>query len=121
MNISKKIAKGLDKVSCLFDILSYRIYKEPTKKYNTPNKIYWDNITPSITIKDGQYYNLQISEDVGEEIEPGLWERVAVFLFTPNRKKHEHYHIDLDIEEAKALRNWLNDFIETPNESGLMK
>jgi hypothetical protein len=36
----------------------------------------------------------------------------AVFLYIPDRNKDKHYHIPLNLQEAKTLRNWLDKFIE---------
>lgn len=34
-------------------------------------------------------------------------------LFTPNKDEFEHYHIALNVEQAKALKNWLNNWINS--------
>lgn len=50
--------------------------------------------------------NLQINIEEMDEF-------VAMLLFTPDMDdKNEHYHIELTKENAKPLRDWLNEFLE---------
>ena len=62
-------------------------------------------------IREGQTNNLDISWDY--ENDPNdLKQRKAVFLFTPDMKNAmEHYHIELDQQQANVLRKWLNQFL----------
>jgi hypothetical protein len=54
--------------------------------------------------------NLLIDED-----ESGVednWFPVVVLTYSPNLKDFLHYHIELSLEQAEILKNWLNKFIE---------
>ncbi len=64
----------------------------------------------ALKIRDDQQYNLMISEDTGRDSD----EPVAVLLFTPDmRKLMEHYHIELSVEHASKLHEWLGRFLRT--------
>lgn len=60
-------------------------------------------------IRDTERDNLQISEDVA--IDDGA--PIAVLLFTPDMADtSEHHHIELDREQAAALKQWLHEYLE---------
>ena len=39
-------------------------------------------------------------------------ERVGMFLYVPSEAAQDHDHIAFDLNEAKILKEWLNDYIE---------
>lgn len=59
-------------------------------------------------IKPDRCGNLDISRDTGFTDD----EHLAVFLFTPNMNKEHHYHIDLSVEQAEVLADWLTKFVK---------
>lgn len=59
-------------------------------------------------IRDTERDNLQISEDTDFDEKP-----IAVLLFTPDMDNtSEHHHIELDREQATALKQWLHEYLE---------
>ena len=55
------------------------------------------------SIKETVLDNLSISVDTGYDENP-----IAVLLYTPDMNKSEnHFHIQLDLKEAKTLSSWL--------------
>lgn len=69
-------------------------------------------------IIDSDVDNLSISMDeihrIGLESKDG--EIGPVFLYTPDMSdKKNHYHISLNLQEAKLLRDWLNNLLADPN------
>jgi hypothetical protein len=60
-------------------------------------------------IIDHKFELLSISRDHGTQIE----EMHPVLLYVPNRGGENHYHIELTNEEAKKLRDWLNEYFTT--------
>lgn len=66
----------------------------------------------STDIRDGDVDNLGISWDYDDDPLDKA-QRQAVFLYTPWMKDtNVHYHISLNREEARKLRDWLTDFVE---------
>jgi hypothetical protein len=60
----------------------------------------------TVTIKPGEFYNLQMSLDYDEDPE----DKHPVLLFTPDMNdKGHHFHIALKREEAERLFAWLSD------------
>ena len=60
-------------------------------------------------ITDRIYDNLMISWDTSYE---GGESRIAMLLYTPTMNNtKEHYHIDLDKDDARVLRDGLNDYL----------
>ena len=64
----------------------------------------------ALTVKGGKLNNLSISWDYESDPDDKS-QRVPSLLVTPNRKKFEHYHIDLNRKQAKKLKNWLTWFL----------
>lgn len=76
---------------------------------------YKDSRWGGTTIRDEECDNLQISWDYEDREQT---QRRAVLLYTPwlpkNKKKNQdidHSHIELNREQARELRDWLNDFL----------
>ncbi len=62
----------------------------------------------ALTIREPDTDNLIISEDTNLDDEP-----IAVLLYTPHLgNKNNHYHIELNREQAIQLKSWLDGFIE---------
>ena len=55
----------------------------------------------------GTGWNLSGSDDNGDEDEP-----ICVFLYGQDSGDKEHYHIEVSFEEVKALKEWLDKFLE---------
>lgn len=62
-------------------------------------------------IIDDKYTEFSISLDFDED--ESL--KYPVFLFIPNKKRHEHDHIKLNLDQAKKLRDWLTDYVGDMN------
>lgn len=56
-------------------------------------------------VRESDRDNLTLSIDVMEE-------PVAVMLYIPDINDHEHFHIQLNKDQAKIMRDWLSAFIE---------
>ena len=56
---------------------------------------------------DGDTDILSLSKDTGfgDELLP-------IFLFIPDRKRSEHYHIPLSAEKAEELHQWLGEYLK---------
>jgi hypothetical protein len=65
-------------------------------------------------IVDKKRDNLSVSFDTGtrriKKDEVGV-----VFLYTPDMDTQEHYHIELNRQEASLLKDWLEAFLNEPN------
>ena len=55
----------------------------------------------------------RISMSIDENGEKDSFEVGAIMLHIPNIAENEHSHIPFDREQATALRDWLNDFLNT--------
>jgi len=65
----------------------------------------------STDIIKGNFNNLGISWDY--DYEDTIEERVAVLLYTPHMQDTDnHYHIPLNLKQAKTLHKWLGEFIK---------
>ena len=58
-----------------------------------------------LVIRATRFNNLSLSED---DLGDGP---VAVFLYIPDMECDDHEHIELSLEEAERVRDWLDDFI----------
>lgn len=66
----------------------------------------------STNICNGRIDNLSINWDFDYH-EESIRERYPVFLFTPDMEDtREHYHIKLDLEQARKLHKWFGEFIK---------
>lgn len=69
----------------------------------------------STTIRSEQRDNLSIGwdADVYEPETCSKSRRYPVFLYTPDmRDLNTHYHISLNKQQAKQLKQWLEDYLE---------
>ena len=60
-----------------------------------------------LEIKKESFYNLWITTDYDES-----GNKCAQLLFTPSKKKFEHYHIDVSAEELNSLKKWIDEFLK---------
>ena len=63
-------------------------------------------------LRDGRRDNLSINWDYEDNADDKA-QRFPVLFFTPDMENtREHYHIQLDRDKAKVLRDWLTEFLE---------
>lgn len=46
-------------------------------------------------------------------------ERAGIFLYVPYEANEEHSHIAFNLQQAKLMRDWLNDYIEDLESQGI--
>ena len=56
-------------------------------------------------VRESDQDNLTLSIDIDEK-------PTAVMLYIPDINDHEHFHIHLNKDQAKIMRDWLSAFIE---------
>lgn len=64
-------------------------------------------------IKDKEVNALSISRDTDMDFNDGSEFPIAVLLYTPSMRNTDvHYHIDLNVAEAKELMKWIKKFVK---------
>jgi hypothetical protein len=59
------------------------------------------------TIRNNMMNYLEVNKDTGSGNEP-----IAVLFFTPDMLfVDDHFHIELNVKEAKKMAEWLNKFV----------
>lgn len=64
-------------------------------------------------IRTQEVNNIGISRDLDTDFDSEVEFPVAVLLYTPSMKNTDiHYHIPLNVSEARVLAKWLKKFVK---------
>jgi hypothetical protein len=68
--------------------------------------------------KGDSFESLSLSWDY-ETNDSNRDERAGVFLYIPYEAQEDHSHIVFNLQQAKLMRDWLNDYIEDLESHGV--